>query len=68
MAMMWTIGIQGLKRKRLWSQFPLIPLWDAMAFFIWVASFFRTSLRWRDGQYRICNGELVPVTSMANTQ
>ncbi len=61
--MMWIIGMHGLKRNRLWRHMPLIPLWDALAFAIWVASFFRTSLRWRDGEYNIRDGELVPVVS-----
>ncbi len=66
--MMWTIGMHGLKRNQLWRQMPLIPLWDALAFLIWVVSFFRTSLRWRDGQYHIRNGELVPVASVPGAQ
>jgi ceramide glucosyltransferase len=66
LAIMWTIGMHGLKRKELWRQMPLIPLWDALAFFIWVTSFFRTSLRWRDGQYHIRNGELVPVINASS--
>lgn len=68
LAMMWTIGIHGLKRNQLWRQAALIPVWDAMAFVIWVASFFRTSLRWRDGRYRIQNGELVPVVTVPGAQ
>jgi len=60
-AMMWTIGIHGLRQPGLWKRMPLIPLWDAFAFLIWLTSFTRTSLRWRDGEYYIRDGELVPV-------
>jgi ceramide glucosyltransferase len=60
-AMTWTIGIHGLKQPRFWKQMPLIPLWDAMAFFIWLASFLRKSIRWRGADYYIREGKLVPV-------
>lgn len=61
--MTWMVGIWGLKDQAVWSKLPLIVLWDGVAFAIWVASFFRTSIRWRDGQYYIRNGTLVPVAS-----
>jgi hypothetical protein len=41
----------------------LIPVWDAMAFFIWLVSFGRNSFRWRGGEYYIRDGQLVPVTA-----
>ncbi len=55
------IGSWGLDQKRLWLRLPLIPLWDAAAFVIWLVSFTQTSIRWRDGHYYIRNGQLVPV-------
>jgi ceramide glucosyltransferase len=58
-AMTWLIGIRGLKQSRLWTKMPLIPLWDAMALLIWVASFARTSIRWRNVDYRLRNGQFV---------
>ncbi|HEX6544970.1 MAG TPA: bacteriohopanetetrol glucosamine biosynthesis glycosyltransferase HpnI [Bryobacteraceae bacterium] len=63
--MTWMVGIWGLKDQAKWNKLPLIVLWDAVAFAIWIASFFRTSIRWRDGQYYIRNGTLVPVASKA---
>ncbi len=65
-AMTWTIGIHGLKQPRFWKQMPLIPLWDAMAFCIWLASFLRKSIRWRGADYYIREGKLVPVKSSAD--
>ena len=62
LAMTWMVGVWGLKQDSLWKKFALIPLWDAVAFFIWLVSFGRNSIRWRDGQYYIRNGQLVPVT------
>src|SRR6266849_2033589 len=61
-AMTWMIDVWGLKQTSLWKKMPLIVLWDALAFFIWLASFVRKSVKWRDGEYRIQNGLLVPVT------
>jgi len=64
-AMTWTIGIHGLKQPRFWKQMPLIPLWDAIAFFIWSFSFLRKSIRWRGADYYIREGKLVPVLNPA---
>lgn len=63
LAMTWMIGIKGLKQGDLWKKMPLIVIWDALAFLIWLTSFLRKSIRWRDGEYYIRNGMLVPVTS-----
>ncbi len=60
-AMTWMIGIHGLKQPRFWKQMPLIPLWDAVAFLIWLASFLRRTIRWRGADYYIRQGKLVPV-------
>ena len=61
--MTWMVGIWGLKQGSLWKKMGLIPVWDALAFFIWLTSFARNSIRWRDGEYYIRDGRLVPVTS-----
>jgi ceramide glucosyltransferase len=58
-AMTWLIGIRGLKQRTLWKRMPLIPLWDAMAFLLWIVSFGQTSIRWRGGAYHIRDGKLV---------
>jgi ceramide glucosyltransferase len=63
MAMTWVIGIHGLRQSRLWKQMPLIPVWDAVSFAIWLTSFGRNSIRWRGADYRIRDGQLVPVAS-----
>lgn len=62
-AMTWIIGIDGLKQPGTWKKMLLIPVWDALAFLIWLTSFSRNSIRWRDGKYYIRNGILVPVRS-----
>jgi len=57
----WLIGVRGLKQSRLWKQMPLIIVWDATAFMIWLLTFGRNSIRWRNVDYRIRGGTLVPV-------
>jgi ceramide glucosyltransferase len=57
----WLIGVWGLKQSRLWKQMPLIIVWDATAFMIWLLTFGRSSIRWRNVDYRIREGTLVPV-------
>ena len=59
--MTWLIGVRGLKQPSLWKKLPLIPVWDAMAFAIWLLSFARNTIRWRNAEYSIRDGELVPV-------
>jgi ceramide glucosyltransferase len=57
--MTFTVGTSGLGRKGLLWKLPLIPLWDAAAFGIWLFSFTRSKIRWRDGDYHIIKGQLV---------
>jgi len=58
-AMAWLIGIQGMKQKGVWRKLPLIPIWDALAFGIWLASFTNRTIRWRGVDYVIRDGVLV---------
>jgi len=60
-ALMLLIGVWGLKQKGVWRKIPLIPVWDAWALLIWLLSFGRKSIKWRDIDYRIREGLLVPV-------
>jgi ceramide glucosyltransferase len=64
-AMTWMIGIHGLRQPALWKEMPLLPVWDAVAFAIWVFSFTRSSIRWRGADYYIRAGQLVPVAAKA---
>jgi ceramide glucosyltransferase len=64
-AITWMIGVRGLKQSVPWKQLALIPLWDAMAFAIWLISFGRKSVRWRDNDYYIRDGMLVPIAPAA---
>jgi ceramide glucosyltransferase len=64
-AMMEAIGRWGLKQPGIYKKLWLLPVWDLLAACIWLASFTRNSIRWRDGYYYIRNGELVPVDPTA---
>jgi len=63
-AMTWLIGAWGLKQPGLWTKMPAIPAWDALAFFIWLTSFGRRSIRWRGSNYLLRDGRLVPVATV----
>jgi ceramide glucosyltransferase len=63
LAMTWIIAVRGLERPASWKNMFLIPVWDAVAWFIWVASFLRNSIRWRGGEYYIRDGMLVRTAS-----
>jgi ceramide glucosyltransferase len=56
------VGAWGLKQRGVWAKMPLIPVWDGLAFLIWLVSFTRKSIRWRGQNYLIRNGELVPTS------
>ena len=55
------VGAWGLKQRGLWKALPLFLVWDATAFVIWLLTFGRRSIRWRNVDYRIRDGMLVPV-------
>jgi ceramide glucosyltransferase len=61
LATAWVVGVWGLKddllRRKLW----LVPVRDAFAFAIWVASYFRTRINWRGSEFYVVGGKLVPV-------
>ena len=66
-AMTWVIGIRGLGRKELWGKLWMIPVWDAAALCLWLASFVVQSFRWRGGEYQIRDGLLLPMKPKAAT-
>ena len=61
LTMTWLIGARGLRDQALWRKMWLIPVWDTMAFFMWLVSFARNSFRWRGGEYRLRDGQLTQV-------
>lgn len=63
LAMTWMIAVRGLHRPASGKKMFLIPAWDAVACFVWVASFLRNSIHWRGGEYYIRDGMLVRAAS-----
>jgi ceramide glucosyltransferase len=61
----WLIGSWGLRQRGLWKWMPLVVVWDATAFVIWLLTFGRSSIRWRNVDYQIRGGMLVPVVPNA---
>jgi ceramide glucosyltransferase len=59
-AMTLQIAAWGIKQKGVWKGLPFIPVWDGVAFIIWLVSFTRSTIRWRNRDYYIRNGQLVP--------
>jgi len=61
-AMGWTVGIWGLRdpvvRRSLW----LLPVRDALAFLVWLASFAVNRIEWRGSSFRLENGRMIPVS------
>jgi ceramide glucosyltransferase len=57
----WVVGVWGLKddllRRKLW----LVPLRDAFAFAVWVASYFHSRINWRGSEFYVVRGKLIPV-------
>jgi ceramide glucosyltransferase len=54
--MTWLIGVYGLGQTSLWKKMALIPVWDAMAFLVWLTSFTRKSIQWRGVDYQLQSG------------
>lgn len=63
-AITWTIGAH-MNQSGLWKKMPLIPLWDALAFGMWLASFGRKTIRWRGVDYFLRDGKLVSAKQAA---
>jgi ceramide glucosyltransferase len=57
-AMVWAIGVWGMRQIGLWKELPLFPVWDALAFMIWLTSFTQSTIRWRGADYFIRQGKL----------
>jgi ceramide glucosyltransferase len=64
-AMAWTVGVRGFDDSLLKHRWWLVPLWDAFAFIIWLASHFRSRVRWGGTEYLMKEGRLIPTASLA---
>ena len=57
----WMVGGWGMNRPGTWKHAWMVPIWDAFAGVLWLHSFTRNTIQWRNHEYRICDGALVAV-------
>lgn len=62
-AMAWLIGVWGMHDRLVLHKFWMLPLRDAFAFFVWLASFFPQRIHWRGQQFLVRKKRLVAVPS-----
>ena len=62
-AMAWTVGIWGVGDEVLRQKIWLVPLWDAIHFVVWLASFGSNRIRWGNVEYAIRQGRMVPIAA-----
>ena len=54
-------GARGMRDKLVRQKLRMLPLRDAFAFVVWVASFFPQRIHWRDREFYVREKRLVPV-------
>lgn len=62
-AMAWVVGVWGMHDRLLSDKFWALPVRDAFAFLVWVASFFPQRIHWRGQQFFVRKKRLVAVPS-----
>jgi ceramide glucosyltransferase len=62
LAMAMAVGKLVLQDRGIVSSLWLIPLRDLLAVFVWTASFFGNTVRWRGDKFRLVRGRLVKMT------
>ena len=58
-----TVGVSGMQDRALRAKLALLPVRDAFAFLVWLASFFPQRIRWRDKEFYVRDRRLVPAAS-----
>jgi ceramide glucosyltransferase len=58
-----TIGARGMRDQLVRRELHWLPVRDAFAFVVWLASFFPQRIHWRDRQFYVRERKLVPVDS-----
>jgi ceramide glucosyltransferase len=58
-----TVGVWGMRDASLWRKQYLLPLRDAFAFVVWVASFFPQRIYWRGREFYVRERRLIPVST-----
>jgi ceramide glucosyltransferase len=58
-----TVGVWGMQDATLWRKQYLLPLRDAFAFLVWVASFLPHRIHWRGREFYVRERKLVAVSA-----
>lgn len=58
----WVVGVYGMRDAGVRRHLELLPLRDAFAFVVWVASFFPQRIHWRGREFYVRDKRLVPTT------
>jgi ceramide glucosyltransferase len=56
----WVVGVYGMRDAGVRRHLELLPLRDAFAFVVWVASFFPQRIHWRGREFYVRDKRLVP--------
>ena len=56
----WVVGVYGMRDAGVRRHMELLPLRDAFAFVVWVASFFPQRIHWRGREFYVRDKRLVP--------
>jgi ceramide glucosyltransferase len=56
----WVVGVYGMGDAGVRKHLELLPLRDAFAFIVWVASFFPQRIHWRGREFYVRDKRLVP--------
>ena len=59
-AVAWFVGIDGMRDDLVGRNLWMLPLRDAFAFLVWLASFFPQTIMWRGKRFRVRNKRLIP--------
>jgi len=60
-AMAWAVGVWGLRDPVVRRKWWLLPLRDALAFLVWLASFGMNRIEWRGNRFRLERGRMIPL-------
>src|SRR5271163_4674584 len=58
----WVVGVYGMRDAGVRRHMELLPLRDAFAFIVWVASFFPQRIHWRGREFYVRDKRLVPTS------
>jgi ceramide glucosyltransferase len=61
LTMAWIVGVSVVKDQVLRRRIALVPLWDALHFVVWLASFTSNHIVWGRVEYVVDRGRMTPV-------